>query len=417
MRLKLFIISIFIVSLIVALFYGEIIISKPLFFKAILLYWLFSTLYSNLTIVVKKGKVNMDYGISYGLSFGLLAGPLGLFIFEFVQRFIVYLNRKYSNTADPDEFLHTFYNIGAFTLNNSIAFFLFQSLYPSFQAIPFGFWLLVILLVIVVSLLSDLYLITIFSFTGDINSKKEAWDFLRSRSMLDMGKTAFSNGLLVLLLMEQQWEMVIALFILNYLVSRSFMVKSQTIQHKLERDQFEQMAYTDFLTGVYNRTYMDKIMQELNKSGECIGVLVSDIDTFKRINDTYNHAVGDHVIQHYATTLQNNLQGNDCLIRSGGEEFTIFLRHRSFQQCVELLEKIRLDVESSPVHTEYKSEQLDINYTASFGLYYYKTGAETEIKRAYVYADDLLLQSKETGKNRVTAKYGTSTLPLSARFK
>ncbi|NAO99988.1 diguanylate cyclase, partial [Halomonas sp. MG34] len=313
----------------------------------------------------------MDYGISYGLSFGLLAGPLGLFIFEFVQRFIVYLNRKYSNTADPDEFLHTFYNIGAFTLNNSIAFFLFQSLYPSFQAIPFGFWLLVILLVIVVSLLSDLYLITIFSFTGDINSKKEAWDFLRSRSMLDMGKTAFSNGLLVLLLMEQQWEMVIALFILNYLVSRSFMVKSQTIQHKLERDQFEQMAYTDFLTGVYNRTYMDKIMQELNKSGECIGVLVSDIDTFKRINDTYNHAVGDHVIQHYATTLQNNLQGNDCLIRSGGEEFTIFLRHRSFQQCVELLEKIRLDVESSPVHTEYKSEQLDINYTASFGLYYY----------------------------------------------
>ncbi len=359
----------------------------------------------------------MDYGISYGLSFGLLAGPLGLFIFEFVQRFIVYFNRKYSNTADPDEFLHTFYNIGAFTLNNSIAFFLFQMLYPGFQNLPFGFWLLIIILVITVSLLSDLYLITIFTISKDIMSIKEAIDFIKSRSILDMGKTAFSNGLLFLLLMEQQWEMVIALFLLNYLVSRSFLFKSQTIQHKLERDRFEQMAYTDFLTTVYNRTYMDKIMQELNNSGECIGVIVSDIDTFKRINDTYNHAVGDYVIQHYAATLQNNLQEKDCLIRSGGEEFTIFLRHRSFQQCVELLEKIRVEVECSPVPTEYKSDHVAINYTASFGLYYYKTGGETEIKRAYVYADELLLQAKESGKNRVTAKNGTMNLPLTSRFK
>ncbi|MFA1822101.1 hypothetical protein ACDX78_18265 [Virgibacillus oceani] len=104
----------------------------------------------------------MDKGISYGLSIGLFAGPLGIFIFEFVQRLIVYFNRKTTNTADPDEFLHTFYNAGAFALNNSISFFLFTALYPFFQQIPFGFWLLIILLVIVSALLSDTYLITIF---------------------------------------------------------------------------------------------------------------------------------------------------------------------------------------------------------------------------------------------------------------
>ncbi|MFD2629753.1 GGDEF domain-containing protein [Oceanobacillus kapialis] len=417
MRLKLFIISLFVVSCFVAFSYGDIIVNRSLFIKAILLYWLFSTLYSHLTIVVKKGNVNMDYGISYGLSFGLVAGPLGLFVFEFVQRFIVYFDRKYSKTADPDEFLHTFYNIGAFALNNTIAFFIFQLLYPSFQHFPFGFWLLIVLLVITVSLLSDIYLITIFTITKNISTFKEAIDFIKSRSVLDMGKTAFSNGLLYLLIMEEQWEMVIALFLLNYLVSRSFMLKSQTIQHKLERDKFEHMAYTDFLTDAYNRTYMDKIMQELNHTGECIGVLVTDIDSFKRVNDTYNHAVGDHVIQQYAATLKSHLQDKDCLVRSGGEEFTIFLRHRSFQQCVELVEKIRSDVDSNPVHTEYKSEAVAIHYTASFGLYYYKTAGETEIKRAYVYADDLLLQSKELGKNRVTVKNGTVDLPLSVRFK
>ncbi|MFA1822100.1 hypothetical protein ACDX78_18260 [Virgibacillus oceani] len=51
-----------------------------------------------------------------------------------------------------------------------------------------------------------------------------------------MGKTAFSNGLLFIFLLEQRWEMLVALFLLNYLVSRSFLVKSKSAQHKMERD-------------------------------------------------------------------------------------------------------------------------------------------------------------------------------------
>lgn len=417
LRLKIFISSVFLASLIVAASFGQILVNTSLYLKVILIFWLFSFLYSHLSIIVRKGNVRMDYGIYYGLSLGLFTGPLGLFIFETIYRFTVYFSRKYSNTADPDEFLHTFYNIGAFALNHSIAYFLFIQLYPAFQSLPFGFWILIALLIIIVSMLSDAYLIIVFSITGDIKTRKEAIEFIKSRSILDMGKIAVSNGLLFLFLQQQHWEMLIALFILNYLVSRSFLVKSQSIQHKIERDKFEQMAYTDFLTEVYNRAYMDKKMNEINNSGENLGIVVSDIDAFKRINDSYNHAVGDRVIQHYASTLQSYLDDGDYLFRSGGEEFTIFLRNKDYQTCVELVEKIRDGVEGQHATAEYQSDNIAIPYTASFGLYYYKTNESIEIKKAYVYADHLLLTSKDLGKNRVSVKNGMNEMPLSLRFK
>ena len=178
-RFKLFIITLFSISILIAIVNGPIIVESNVYIQALLLFWLFSSLYSHLSIVVKKGNVNMDYGISYGLAIGLFTGPFGVLIFETLHRFTVYLSRKLSNTADPEEFLHTFYNIGAFTINNSIAYLLFIHLYPTFQQIPFGFWLLIILLIILVSLLSDLYLIIIFTMTGDITTRKGAIDFVK----------------------------------------------------------------------------------------------------------------------------------------------------------------------------------------------------------------------------------------------
>ncbi|MBW9235010.1 GGDEF domain-containing protein, partial [Leptospira santarosai] len=54
-----------------------------------------------------------------------------------------------------------------------------------------------------------------------------------------------------------------------------------------------------------------------------LGIVVADIDKFKRINDNYNHAVGDRVIQHFAEVLKAHTTKEDCVFRSGGEEFTI----------------------------------------------------------------------------------------------
>ncbi|MBG9657990.1 GGDEF domain-containing protein [Cytobacillus firmus] len=401
---RIFMISLFVISACTAVFSEGISVESSVYIKALGIYLLFACLYYHLRIISRNGNTSIDYGINYSLSIGLFTGPLGLLIFEVIYRFCVYFYKKHTKTEDPDEFFHTFYNIGSFVMSNSIAFYLFHLLSPLFKGVPFGFWVVMLMLITVTSLLSDLFLITVFKLTGDIKTKVEAIDFIKTRSVLDMGKIAFTNGLLLLFLKEGKWEMLISLFILNYLVSRSFLSKSQMLQNKIERDKFEQMAYTDFLTGVFNRAYMDKKMTELNQSDESLGIVVADIDKFKRINDSYNHAVGDQAIRHFADTLKSYLSKDDYLFRSGGEEFTIIMRFRTYEECLNLAQKIRKGVENSPFQADFKEESISISYTASFGLFYYSVNDLLSIEKAYVYADQLLLQSKEMGKNRLSSR-------------
>lgn len=406
LRVRLFDMILFFAALALAIGSQHLMIEKDMYLKALIIFYLFSTLYHHLRVTTKNGNASFDYGISYSLSFGIFTGPLGLLLFETIYRFTVYFYRKRTKTADPDEFFDTFYNIGSFALINSIAYYLFQFLYPSFENIPFGFWILMLLLVCVTSVLTDIFLSIVFTLLGEFKTKQDVIDFFKSRSVLDMGKTAFTNGLLLIFLQEGKWDILISLFILNYIVSRSFISKTQSAQNKMERDKFEQMAYTDFLTGVPNRAFMDKKITELSyqDSGEYIGIVVADIDNFKSINDSYNHSIGDQVIQHFASTLKHNLRDHDYLFRSGGEEFTLFLRNKKDFDCSNLVKRILTEVENSSVKVEFNSNEISVSYTASFGLYYFKINEPITIEKGYIYADHLLLQSKAQGRNRVTVK-------------
>lgn len=405
LKARLYDFTLFFTAVAVAFGLGAFTIDKNIFLIALFIYWLFSTLYNHLRVTAQNGTLKFDYGISYSLSFGIFAGPIGLFIFETLFRFTVYFSRKSSKTADEDEFWDTFYNIGAHVLIYSIGYFLFQLGYPLFEQIPFGFWILMCILAVTTTLISYTFLSTAFYILGEIKSLQQAIKFYKeSNNWLDLGKTAFTNGLLLLLLKEQQWEMVVGLFILNYLVSRSFQSKSQSIQNKIERDKFEQMAYTDFLTGIPNRAFMDKKMSELNQTGEKVGIVVTDIDKFKLINDSYNHAVGDRVIQHFANTLKSYMSEDDYVFRSGGEEFTMILRNKTFKQNTDLVESIRHGIETSSVEVDYQSKKHSVSVTSSFGLYYFKVNQYTSMEKGYIIADQLLLQSKELGKNKVTFK-------------
>ncbi|HEY4600736.1 MAG TPA: GGDEF domain-containing protein [Cerasibacillus sp.] len=406
----------FIASLLIALTYGGFAGDPYVFMQAVLIYWVFTSLYSHLNVSMTKGNITIDYGIHYSLSLGLYAGPLGIFIFEFVQRFITYFTRRFTHTADEDEFAHTFYNIGSFAFIHSLAFYLFTYLYPTFSSVPFGFWILIIMLVSLTALLSDLNLIVIFILGNEIKTVREAIDFIRTRSIADLGKTVFSNGLLFVFLMEQRWDMIIALFILNYLVSYSFSEKHKSLQHKMERDKFKQMAYTDFLTEVYNRAYMAKTMDQLNHCQEKIAIVVIDIDFFKKVNDTYNHSVGDRVIQHIAAMLSENLSDQDFLFRSGGEEFTLFLHGRSYTESITFLEELRKRIANTPAIAEFKGKTISVNHTASIGMYYYKACEALDIQKAYVFADQLLLEAKRKGKNQLCSRNGLIDLPLTQRI-
>lgn len=404
-KVRLFDLFLFTAALAVAFIPEHAVVLDYTYIKAMLLYTLFSSFYFQLRIVTRSGNSTIDYAISYTSSFGIFAGPLGTFLFETLYRFIIYFYKKKTKTADPGEFLDTFYNIGSFTLGGSAGYYLYTLLSPLAERIPLGYWLLFLLVVCVTTLLSSTFLVIAVTISGDIKTRKEALNLLfKSRNLLDFSKVTLTNALLLRLLQMEKWEMLIALFLLNYIVSLSFYSKSQSAQHKFERDKFEQMAYRDFMTGTYNRAYMDKMMKELNQSGECIGIVVADIDRFKKINDSYNHAVGDCVIIHFADTLKRHLQEADILIRSGGEEFTLFLRNKTFEECRTQIEGILDNLHDHSVTAEFEEHVISVPYSASFGLYYYKAdpGQKRSMEKGYVYADQLLLESKKLGRNRLS---------------
>jgi diguanylate cyclase (GGDEF)-like protein len=411
-KARLFDLTLFFAALALALYTAQIAVHFYIYLMALLVYWFFSSLYYHLRIVNKSGNTSFEYVISYSISIGIFTGPLGLFIFEAIYRFTVYFTKKWTKTADSQEFLDTFYNIGSHVLGNSIAFYLFANLYPRFQGFPFGFWIVMLFLVAISTFLTTSFLGISFLLSGDLKNLREVITFItKSRSGLDIATVTLTNGLLLLFLQEKRWEPLICLFILNYLVSVSLVSKAQNIQNKLERDQFEQMAYTDFLTGIPNRAFMNKKIIELNHSGECIAIVVADIDKFKSINDNYNHAVGDRVIQHFADTLKSSVTEDDFLFRSGGEEFTIFLRKRNYEQSLEFVEESRQALEDTSVKVEFHSKFINLTYTASFGLYYFKINDQVSMEKGYIYADHLLLQSKELGRNRLSVKNGLLSKP------
>lgn len=404
---KIFDVSLFVASVIVGLSFAPLEVDLMKYLIVFSIYLFFSSIYSNLRIQQGNGNANFDYGISYTLSFALFAGPLGLLLFEIAHRFTVYFQRKFTKTADEDELTDTLYNIGSFALYNTVALIFFFSLYPYFQTIPFGYFILFFLLAAMNIFLANCLLICSFYLSGSMTfSWVEVVTFFKNRSFFDIVKVALTNGILYYFVMENQWEMLIVLFSLNYIVSKSFISKQGSIQNELERDRFREMAYSDFMTGLSNRAWMDKQMTEINGTGEKLGIVVADIDKFKRINDNYNHAVGDRVIQHFADTLKVYVNKDDELFRTGGEEFTLFLRGRSFEECVALIETLRIHVIRHPAEVEFNGNTIPIAYTASFGLYFDEMTDKLPMERAYVVADQLLLEAKGKGRNCIETKNG-----------
>jgi diguanylate cyclase (GGDEF)-like protein len=406
-KYKIFDVFLFVVSIAVGLSFAPLGVDFDKYIVMFCIYLFFSFIYSNYRLSLGNGTATYDYGISYSQSFALFAGPFGLLIFEIFYRFSVYFKRKINKTADADEFTDTFFNIGSFVIYNTVAYLFFMSLYPYFQTVPFGYSILFLLAAAIIFVLSNSLLLFSLYLSGNVHSWNDVIVFLKSKSMLDIiAKNALTNGLLYYFVMEDQWEMLIVLFALNYVVSRSFLSKQENAQNEIERDYFKEMAYTDFMTGLSNRAMMDKKMSEINGSNELLGIVVLDIDKFKRINDNYNHAIGDRVIQHFAKMLKSSVRRNDQVFRSGGEEFTLFLRDRTYAECIECLEKLRTKVSEQPAEVDYNGEMTQISYTVSIGLYYNAMIEELPMERAYIYADQLLLEAKGRGRNRLVVKNG-----------
>lgn len=182
-------------------------------------------------------------------------------------------------------------------------------------------------------------------------------------------------------------------------------------QHEIERLRQEvsrarEDALADGLTGLTNRKGFDLALAHCLSSIETgshgPSLLMTDIDLFKKVNDTYGHLFGDKVIRVVAQTLKNNVKGKDIAARYGGEEFVILLPDTPLEGAQQLAEKLRSTVENGRIRRLDNNETI-AKVTISLGVTSYRAGenAAQFIERA----DQALYTSKAQGRNRVTVAH------------
>jgi len=158
-------------------------------------------------------------------------------------------------------------------------------------------------------------------------------------------------------------------------------------------------AERDFLTGLYNRRYFfknaSKYFDDAQKNSEHFAIAMIDIDNFKKINDTYGHDAGDRAIVHLGDILRTNVSNEDIVARFGGEEFGVLLKGVSAKQAVEILERIRQNVQTSKTTGNNNEE---INYTISIGLV---TTNDENLDASINEADMMLYNAKQNGRNQI----------------
>lgn len=169
---------------------------------------------------------------------------------------------------------------------------------------------------------------------------------------------------------------------------------------RAERKLLE-LATTDSLTSLSNRRHLLALAErEVTRSrltGDPIALILADIDHFKQINDEYGHDGGDRVITHAGAQLAGLCRAQDIVARWGGEEFLILLPATTFDDGFAVAERIRKTVANAAVEHQGRT----INYTLSLGVASLKE--DESFNDAIIRADRALYQSKESGRDRVTA--------------
>jgi len=156
----------------------------------------------------------------------------------------------------------------------------------------------------------------------------------------------------------------------------------------------------DSLTNTYNRRYMEERLLvdvfHAHNVGQPISVILSDIDLFKKVNDTYGHLAGDFVLKEFARIVMGNIRkNNDWVARYGGEEFLIVLLNADTNAAFRVAEKIRMAVENETIL--YKDSSIGI--TSSFGVYT-QQDEDLSYEEMIHRADINLYKAKASGRNK-----------------
>lgn len=164
--------------------------------------------------------------------------------------------------------------------------------------------------------------------------------------------------------------------------------------------RLEELATTDPMTGHFNKrafeTEFEKRIRAAERFGHQLTVLVSDIDKFKNVNDTYGHSVGDVVIKGLGAVLGRCKRDTDAVARFGGEEFVVVCEQTDSEGGVQLAERIRTELGK----TVFQSEQGPLSVTCSVGVATFPKDGRTR-EELFRRADEALYEAKRGGRNRV----------------
>lgn len=162
------------------------------------------------------------------------------------------------------------------------------------------------------------------------------------------------------------------------------------------------LGMLDAVTSLKNRHWLEvnlpKEVQAAKEASDPLSIIMADVDHFKRINDTFGHAVGDEILRRFAELLSKNIKGRDTAARFGGEEFVVVLPQTKLTGARNLGEQIRSELESKK-WMHHRTGQPIGKVTASFGIAELRDGEDCDdlLDRA----DAKLYEAKGNGRNCV----------------
>lgn len=167
------------------------------------------------------------------------------------------------------------------------------------------------------------------------------------------------------------------------------------------RDELQVQAIHDPLTNAFNRRYLTEFLEKeisrAQRERTPVTIVILDVDNFKQFNDSYGHKCGDEVLQSITKFLNEHSRRGDVVCRYGGEEFVVLMPNVSLETAFERAEMWRQDFSETGI--EYEGMELFATFSAGVATFPQHGLTGEAILQS---ADKALLQSKDTGKNKVT---------------
>jgi diguanylate cyclase len=191
--------------------------------------------------------------------------------------------------------------------------------------------------------------------------------------------------------------------------------KTEVIELREALESIRTESQIDPVTTLANRMFFDTALADAlrhaQRTGDELAVLMTDIDHFKKFNDTYGHLTGDQVLRLVAMSIKQNVKGLDTAARFGGEEFAIILPGCNIRGAIQVAEQVRKAVMSRELVKRSTGENLG-RVTISIGVAAFRKEdtPTTIIERA----DTALYAAKRGGRNMVLAETDPAVTPMSA---